>query len=83
VGIIVYADDIVLLSPSADGLQYMLDTCSQYAESHKLAFSTHENPKKSKTKCLAFQRKKKDNKNMVLNEKELPWVNSENISDRP
>ena len=76
VGIIVYADDIALLSPSVDGLQNMINTCSRYAKSHNLAFSTHENPKKSKTKCLAFQRKKKDIRKMTLNDKELPWVNS-------
>ena len=31
VRIIVYADDIVLLSPTIDGLQNMIDTCSVYA----------------------------------------------------
>ena len=31
VGIIVYADDIVLLNPSIDGLQEMIDTCSDFA----------------------------------------------------
>ena len=57
VGIIVYADDIVLLSPSIDGLQNMINTCTQYAEKHNLTFSTHVIPKKSKTKCVAFLRK--------------------------
>ena len=74
VGIIVYADDIVLLSPSLDGLQNMIDTCSRYAKSHNLSFSTHENPTKSKTKCIAFQRTKKDLKHRILNGKKLPWV---------
>ena len=46
VGIIVYADDIVLLSPSIDGLQNMVNTCSGYATRHNLTFSTHENPQK-------------------------------------
>ena len=32
VGIIVFADDIVLLSPSIDGLQEMIDTCSDLLE---------------------------------------------------
>ena len=31
VGIIVYADDIVLLSPTLGGLQEMIDICSDYA----------------------------------------------------
>ena len=42
VGIIVYADDIVLLSPSIDGLQEMIDTCSDFAGKHNISFSTHE-----------------------------------------
>ena len=58
VGIIVYANDIVLLSPTIDGLQNMIDTCSVYAESHNLKFSTRENPTKSKTKCVAFLHQK-------------------------
>ena len=60
VGIIVYADDIVLLSPTIDGLQNMIDTCFGYAKSHNLTFSTHENPAKSKMKCMAFLLKKRE-----------------------
>ena len=76
VGVIVYADDIVLLSPSIDGLQNMIDTCSRYAESHNLSFSTHVEPKRSKTKCMAFQRVKTKMNCLMLGGKELPWVNS-------
>ena len=76
VGIIVYADDIVLLSPTIDGLQNMIDTCSVYAESHNLKFSTHENPAKSKTKCVAFLQQKKELRKLNLNGKPLPWVES-------
>ena len=50
VGIVVYADDIALLSPSLDGLQIMFGTCEKYAGQHNLNFSTNENPVKSKTK---------------------------------
>ena len=60
VGVIVYADDIVLLSPCIDGLQRMIDTCSDYAKTHNLSFSTHEDPKRSKTKCIAFRRRKEE-----------------------
>ena len=76
VGIIVYADDIALLSPSIDGLQNMIETCSRYAAKHNLRFSTNENPNKSKTKCVAFQQKKKDLPNLKLNNKDLPWVST-------
>ena len=76
VGIIAYADDIVLLSPSIDGLQNMIDTCMRYTKIHNLTFSTNENPQKSKTKCVAFQKKKRDVRNLHLNNKTLPWVTS-------
>ena len=76
VGVIVYADDIVLLSPTLDGLQEMIHTCSTYAKNHNLSFSTHHNPRKSKTKCMAFLKKKRDLNKLVLHDKELPWVNS-------
>ena len=69
VGVIVYADDIVLLSP---GLQEMIHTSSN----HNPSPSTHGNPRKSKTKCMAFLKKKRDLKKLALDDKELPWVNS-------
>ena len=53
VGVLGYADDLFLLSPSIDGLQEMLKVCEEYARSHNLKFSTHVNPQKSKTKCSA------------------------------
>ena len=66
VGIIVYADDVVLISPSIDGLQNMINSCNKYAKSHNLTFSTHENPVKSKTKCIAFcNREDKLEKNVL------------------
>ena len=58
VGILGYADDNLLLSPTLDGLQDMLNTCTDYASAHNLTFSTNEDPKKSKTKCMAFLHKK-------------------------
>ena len=76
VGIVVYADDIVLLSPSLDGLQNMVDTCCQYAKKYHLTFSTNDNPVKSKTKCMAFLRKERKLRNIKLNDKGLPWITS-------
>ena len=54
----------------------MIHTCSTYAKNHNLSFSTHDNPRKSKTKCMAFLKKKRDLKKLALDDKELPWVNS-------
>ena len=54
-GLLGYADDTIALCPSREGLQEMMTTCEQYAASHNLQFSTNIDPKKSKTKCLAYQ----------------------------
>ena len=74
VGILGYADDLLLLSPSLDGLQAMIKTCEEYAKSLNLSFSTHDNPKKCKTKCLAFLKQERHLKNITLDGKDLPWV---------
>ena len=59
VGIIGYADDLLLLSPIMDGLQEMVRTCEEYANDHNFKFSTHHILKKCKTKCIAFVYKEK------------------------
>ena len=74
VGILGYADDNFLLSPTLDGLQDMLNTCADYASEHNLTFSTNEDPKKSKTKCMAFLHKQRYLKELTLCGKKLPWV---------
>ena len=73
-GIIGYADDNILISPTLDGLQDMIDTCVEYASKHNLVFSTNDDPKKSKTKCMSFLQKKRPLKDMTLYGKKLPWV---------
>ena len=74
VGVVGYADDLLLLSPSMDGLQEMLKVCEQYAESHNLKFSTNSNPQKSKTKCMAFLLKDRELRGLTLCNNTLPWV---------
>ena len=74
-GIIIYADDILLLSGSRNGLQSMVDLSFSFAKRRNLTFSIHEDPNKSKTKCIVFQKKKTpDPKKITLNGKALPWV---------
>ena len=74
VGALGYADDILLLCPTRDGLQKMLKTCEDFAEEHLLKFSTHDEPNKSKTKCLKYEKKVSNIAPVQLCEKDLPWV---------
>ena len=76
VGVIGYADDLFLMSPSLDGLQEMLKVCEEYANDHNLKFSTDANPQKSKTKCMAFLQKDRELRGMRLCDNTLPWVGS-------
>ena len=69
-----YADDVILLSPSRESLQLMLQICQDFATEHSMQFSTDPVPSKSKTKCLHFTTKKRIVKPLILNENELPWV---------
>jgi len=39
IGRIMYADDILLLSASVDGLQHLFDVCGDYAQKHQLLFN--------------------------------------------
>ena len=43
-----YADDMVLLSPTPQGLQKLLDVCARYADAHDIAFNV------KKTVCMAI-----------------------------
>ena len=45
-GIWVYADDIILLSPCRKGLQKMVKVCENFAKATKLKFSTNIRIKK-------------------------------------
>ena len=51
----------------------MLNTCQKYAIDHNLQFSTDINPKKSKTKCMAFLSKERELVKIKLNNNDLPW----------
>ena len=69
-GIFVYADDIVLLSPSANGLKRMLNVCHTYAYNRGIKF----NP--SKSVCMKFGDVKGRAKYPVLevNGAAMTWV---------
>ena len=67
-------DDNWLIAPSLSALQDMLFTCQEFAASHNLKFSTDQDPKKCKTKCMAFLKKERDLPSMMLCGNPLPWV---------
>ena len=85
-GIWGYSDDNFLLAPTKVALQEMLNICERYANSHNLQFSTDNNPKKCKTKCIAYLKKSRDLTPMILCGNTLPWVSrglhlGHNLSD--
>ena len=73
-GIFGYSDDNWLIAPSISALQDMIDTCQEFAAKHNLKFSTDPNPKKCKTKCMAFLKNQREIPNIVLCGNPLPWV---------
>ena len=75
-GLLGYSDDNFLLAPSREALQLMLSICEKYATEHGLKFSTDKDPKKSKTKCLAFLQVDRVIRPVVLCDTQLPWVKS-------
>ena len=57
----------------------MIDTCERFAKKFNLQFSTDPDPSKSKSKCIfvcGSSKRKLKPVPLVLNGKELPWVDS-------
>ena len=71
IGILGYADDLLLLSSSLDGLQEMIKSCGEHARSLNLSFSTNANLMKCKTECMAFLNQERELKNITLDGKHL------------
>ena len=77
VGVVAYADDLVLLAPNRSAAQNMLATCENFARLHNIKFSTDVNPAKSKSKALfivGHNGKVQKPVPLILDEKELPYV---------
>ena len=73
------ADDIILLSPSVQGLQGLVSICEDHARRTDLVFSTDPDPDKSKTMCIAFNCKDKSAlSSITLNGDPLPWKDKVN-----
>ena len=79
-GAVGYADELLLLAPSRDGMQKMLGICESYAKETNLEFSTHPEPEKRKTKCIFMSGYMKIRKpvNLRLYGVDLPFVKSAN-----
>ena len=52
VGVVGYADDLLLLAPTRDAAQKMLEICEAFTIQNNIQFSTNEDPSKSKSKAL-------------------------------
>ena len=74
-GAVAYADDVLIMATSVQGLQEMVSICQQHAQDNNLVFSTDPDPRKSKTMCMAFNCSTRDQLAPVkLNDENLPWV---------
>ena len=71
----IYADDILLLSASRNGLQNMVDISAEFARSKNIKFGTDPDKRKSKSKCIISSKKDiKSAKSIKLDGRDLPWV---------
>ena len=66
-GAISYADDLMLFSPTARGLQKQIQICEEYAKNFGMSY----NPVKSF--CVLFSRKPQNTFSVKLEERELVW----------
>ena len=74
-GLFGYSDDNYALAPTISALNDMMETISDYAIEHNLRFSTDPNPRKCKTKVMAFLKKPRPLPQVFLGKVALPWVN--------
>ena len=78
-GVLAYADDLVLLAPNRAAAQQMLALCEAWAKENNVFFSTDEDPKKSKSKAVFICGQRDQLAKpapLVLCGKLLPWVST-------
>ena len=73
-GVYGYSDDDFLLAPSHSALSAMINLAELYFSSHGLKFSTDPDPRKSKTKCIAWLQQPRPLAPIELCGRQLPWV---------
>lgn len=69
-GCVLYADDLLLLSPSVIGLQKMLDICSIYGTVHNIQF----NPNKTVSVAIGKRMSSRNVSNVSIDDQPIPWV---------
>ena len=78
-GVIGYADDLILLAPSRRAAEKMIEICETFAEENNIVFSIDKNPDKSKSKTMYVVGYGEKNlpppDNLYLCGTALPWVN--------
>jgi hypothetical protein len=70
-GCFMYADDIILLSPSFLGLQHMLDRCYLFGRQHDIIF----NAKKSLCAFIGSNKSRLSLPSLLLGDQKLMWSN--------
>ena len=73
-GVFGYSDDDLLLAPTHSALAAMIKIAEIYFSKHGLRFSTDPDPKKSKTKCIAWMQNRRPLSQHILCGRQLPWV---------
>ena len=71
-GVLCYADDITLLSPTLYGLQNMLAICEQFGNEYNINY----NPKKTVCLCFCGKQLHQDTNCATLYGKPIPWSSS-------
>jgi hypothetical protein len=69
-----YEPSVPILAPSHSALTAMIHLAENYFSTHGLQFSTDPDPKKSKTKCIAWLQKERPLAELKLCGNYLPWV---------
>ena len=77
-----YADDLLLLSPSRSSLQEMVGIDAKYAKEHRIEFSNGPKSEKSKTKGMVFSGITLNftPAPIILNGDAIPWVSGNDQS---
>ena len=76
-GVLAYADDLILLAPNRAAAAQMLGVCEAWARESNMLFSTDPDPKKSKSKVIFVcgqQRQLSKPAQLTLSGRSLPFV---------